>query len=181
MKCSSAHIALRTGSAAAIVLLAGTSSLAQDIPFRISGGYSFAETFDMASDDGSVVATAGRLTGSWRFEFEGGALESGPAHLDAATLFRSTPGQQDLSGIMRFAMHEITGESEGSAWLYLRYDATRAEFEGTRVTFVVEGDFVGGTGPYAGATGTLRVTSVNGSDTGGGTIVLDTDGNGKTP
>lgn len=143
-----------------------------EVPFEIVGGYSFAEAFEMGSPDGSVLATAGRLTGSWRFTFDGDRLPSGPAHLDAATLFRSTPEGQDLSGIMRFAMHEITGEAEGSAWLYLRYGATSTDIDGTKVTFVVEGDFVGGTGIYERASGSLRVTSVNGSDTGGGTLRL---------
>ncbi|MEM8837361.1 MAG: hypothetical protein AAGE89_04660, partial [Pseudomonadota bacterium] len=111
-------------------------------------------------------------TGAWQFRFEDEHGPSGNAHLDAATLFRLTPDGPNLSGIMRFHMHEINGSAPGSGWLYLSYDATQLEFEGSKTRFVVDGRFVGGTGRFEGARGTLTVTSVNGFDTGEGTLVL---------
>ncbi len=143
-----------------------------EMNFEISGGYAFGQTHDIMDMEQSIIARAGHLTGAWQFRFEDEDGPSGNAHLDAATLFRLTPNGPDLSGLMRFHMHEIDGSAPGAAWLYLSYSATELDFDGSRTRFVVEGEFVGGTGPFEGATGTLKVTSVNGFDTGGGTLVL---------
>lgn len=45
--------------------------------------------------------------------------------------------------------------------------------KGSKAIFAVEGQFVGGTGRYRGATGWLQVKSVNGFDEGGGELLLE--------
>ncbi|MFQ6550584.1 hypothetical protein AADZ90_021790 [Aestuariibius sp. 2305UL40-4] len=164
----------RLTTALAATALSVTAAIAQEteMNFEISGGYAFGETHDIIDMEQSVIARAGHLTGSWQFRFEDEAGSSGNAHLDAATLFRLTPTGPNLSGIMRFHMHEIDGSAPGTGWLYLSYDATQLQFEGSSTRFVVEGTFVGGTGRFEGATGTLRVTSINGFDTGEGQLIL---------
>ncbi|MEO1222151.1 MAG: hypothetical protein AAFY42_12505 [Pseudomonadota bacterium] len=164
----------RLTTALAATALSATTATAQEteMNFEISGGYAFGETHDIMDMEQSVIARAGHLTGAWQFRFEDEEGPSGNAHLDAATLFRLTPDGPNLSGIMRFHMHEIDGSAPGTGWLYLSYDATDLEFEGSRTRFVVEGTFVGGTGRFEGATGTLRVTSINGFDTGEGQLIL---------
>lgn len=140
--------------------------------FTVQGGYAFGETHDIMASDQGIIARAGHLTGAFSFDFEDEAGPSGNAHLDASTLFRLTPKGPSLSGLMRFHMHEIDGGDPGSGWLYLSYEGTEFAFEGSKSTLVVEGAFVGGTGKYEGATGWLRVTSVNGFDTGEGELTL---------
>lgn len=140
--------------------------------FKVQGGYAFGQSHDIMEPADGFIARAGQLTGAWQFTFEEADGPTGTAHLDASTLFRMTPEGKSLSGLMRFHMHEINGEAPGSGWLFLSYEGTSLEFEGTKATFVVEGRFVGGTGRFKGATGNLRVTSINGFDTGGGTLVL---------
>ncbi|NSX53893.1 hypothetical protein [Parasulfitobacter algicola] len=161
-------------TALAAIALTASAAFAQEteMNFEVSGGYAFGQTHDIMDMKQSVIARAGHLTGAWKFRFENEDGPSGNAHLDAATLFRLTPDGPNLSGIMRFHMHEIDGSAPGTGWLYLSYDATELEFEGTSTRFVVEGTFVGGTGRFEGATGTLRVTSINGFDTGGGQLIL---------
>ena len=161
-------------AALAATALSATSALAQEteMNFQISGGYAFGETHDIMDMEQSVIARAGHLTGAWQFRFEDEVGPSGNAHLNAATLFRLTPNGPNLSGIMRFHMHEIDGSTPGTGWLYLSCDATELAFEGSSTRFVVEGTFVGGTGRFEGATGTLRVTSINGFDTGEGQLIL---------
>lgn len=141
--------------------------------FKITGGYAFGQAHEILDLDQSIFARAGHLTGAWRFDFGDENGFTGNAHLDAATLFRLTPDGPDLSGIMRFHMHELDGSAPGSGWLYLSYDATDVEIRGSSTRIVVEGKFVGGTGRFEGATGTLAVTSINGFDTGNGTLILD--------
>jgi hypothetical protein len=139
--------------------------------FKVQGGYAFGQSHDIMEPQHGFIARAGQLTGAWQFDFaEDGP--SGNAHLDASTLFRMTPEGKSLSGLMRFHMHEITGEAPGSGWLFLSYEGTSLEFEGSKATFVVEGRFVGGTGRYHGASGWLKVTSINGFDTGEGELHL---------
>lgn len=164
----------RLTTALAAIALSATTTSAQEteMNFEISGGYAFGETHDIMDQEQSVIARAGHLTGAWQFRFEDAAGPSGNAHLDAATLFRLTPNGPNLSGMMRFHMHEIDGSAPGTGWLYLSYDATDLEFEGSSTRFVVEGIFVGGTGRFEGATGRLRVTSINGFDTGEGQLIL---------
>lgn len=162
-----------TAALAAASLLATTANAQEtEMNFEISGGYAFGETHDIMDMEQSVIARAGHLTGAWQFRFADEAGQSGNAHLDAATLFRLTPDGPDLSGIMRFHMHEIDGSAPGTGWLYLSYDATELAFEGSSTRFVVEGTFIGGTGRFEGATGALRVTSINGFDTGEGQLIL---------
>lgn len=162
-----------TTALAATALVAGTANAQEtEMNFEVSGGYAFGDTHDIMDPEQSVIARAGHLTGAWQFRFDDEQGPSGNAHLDAATLFRLTPHGPSLSGIMRFHMHEIDGSAPGTGWLYLSYDATELKFEGTNSRFVVEGDFVGGTGRFEGATGSLRVTSINGFDTGGGQLIL---------
>lgn len=164
----------RLAKAFAATALMASAATAQDteMDFEISGGYAFGETHDIMDMGQSVIARAGHLTGAWQFRFEAQTGPSGNAHLYAATLFRLTPNGPNLSGIMRFHMHEIDGSAPETGWLYLSYDATELEFEGSSTRIVVEGTFVGGTGRFEGATGTLRVTSINGFDTGGGQLIL---------
>lgn len=140
--------------------------------FSVRGGYAFANPHDIFALDEGVVARSGQLTGAWSFAFEDGG-PSGNAHLDAATLFRKTPRATELSGLMRFHMHEVDGGPEGSAWLYLSYEGSDLRFEGSKAIFAVEGQFVGGTGKYQGATGWLQVKSVNGFDEGRGELFLE--------
>jgi hypothetical protein len=158
----------------AATIMAASIAQAQEntMNFEISGGYAFGVTHDIMDLEQSIIARAGHLTGAWQFRFEDADGPSGNAHLDAATLFRLTPNGPNLSGVMRFHMHEIDGGAPGTGWLYLSYDTTDLKFEGSRTTFVVDGTFVGGTGRFEGATGTLRVTSINGFDTGGGQLIL---------
>lgn len=163
---------LITGLAATAISV--TSAVAQEteLNFENSCDYAFGETHDIMDLEQSVIARAGHLTGAWQFRFEDEAGPSGNTHLDAATLFRLTPDGPNLSGVMRFHMHEIDGSAPGTGWLYLSYDAANLEFEGSSTRFVVEGTFVGGTGRFEGSTGTLRVTSINGFDTGEGQLIL---------
>lgn len=163
---------ITTALAAAFLTANITHAEEIEMNFEISGGYAFGETHDIMDTEQSVIARAGHLTGAWQFRFEDEGGPSGNAHLDAATLFRLTPNGPNLSGIMRFHMHEIDGSAPGTGWLYLSYDATELEFEGSSTRFVVEGTFVGGTGRFEGASGTLRVVSINGFDTGGGQLIL---------
>lgn len=164
-------------SAAISVAALATPSHAQEISmkFEVQGGYAFADSHDIIDLDQMAIARAGQLAGAWRFEFEDAAGPNGNAHLDASTLFRLTKDGPSLSGLMRFHMHEIEGAEPGSGWLYLSYEGTDLQFDGTKATFVVQGTFVGGTGKYEGATGWLKVTSINGFDTGEGELILSKD------
>lgn len=144
------------------------------VKFTARGGYAFGDSHDIIDLEQGVLARAGLLTGAWRFEFDDAEGPTGNVHLDASTLFRRVGDDLSLSGLMRFHMHEIDGAAPGSAWLYLSYEGTDLRLEGTKATFVVEGRFVGGTGRYAGATGWMRVTSINGFDSGEGELHLGT-------
>ena len=165
-------------STLAVIALAALSmtAFAEKTPMKFSvlGGYAFADSHDIIDPEQMAIARAGQLTGAWQFKFEDENGPTGSAHIDASTLFRLTNQGPSLSGLMRFHMHEIDGDEPGSGWLYLSYEGTDLKFEGTKATFVVEGQFVGGTGRYEGATGWLRVTSVNGFDTGKGELVMST-------
>lgn len=166
---------LITGLTLGLCALSTSADVQEKTPmkFTVQGGYAFANSHDIIDLDQSTIGRAGMLTGAWSFTFPDSDGPSGNAHLDASTLFRLTKDGPSLSGLMRFHMHEIMGEEPGSGWLYLSYEGTDLKFEGTKATFVVEGTFVGGTGQYEGATGWLRVTSINGFDTGEGELILD--------
>lgn len=163
---------LITALATAAVMVSAATAQETEMNFEISGGYAFGETHDIMDVERSVIARAGLLTGAWRFRFEDEEGPGGDAHLEAATLFRLTPDGPDLSGVMRFHMHEIDGSAPGTGWLHLSYDATELEFEGASTRFVVEGKYIGGAGRFEGAAGAPRATSINGFDTGEGRLIL---------
>ena len=132
-------------------------------PFAVDGGYRFADTFDVTSDpsDGApfVLAQAGRLTGSFRFRFDDGPEMR--AHIAGATANRVTAEGGRIFGTMQINMGEAEAAAPGTNLLFLEYEGD-VTAEASRVTVVVTGRFLGGTGRYEGASGTLTVTSVNG-------------------
>lgn len=130
------------------------------LSFTVTGAYQFTETFTVHSDKPFVHADAGRIAGAWRFEFEDGT--SGSCHVNGATANRITPNDASLFGTMRIDMFEVTGDASRTDALYLAYESTSFQVDGPNVDIVVEGEFVGGAGRYEGATGRLRVRSVNG-------------------
>ncbi|MEM7709283.1 MAG: hypothetical protein AAF264_00710 [Pseudomonadota bacterium] len=131
--------------------------------FAVDGGYQFADTYDVRSDPSAgapfVLAQAGQLTGAFRFRFDDGPELR--AHMNGATANRITPEGAEIFGTMQINMDEAEGAAPDSNLLYLAYEGAVAA-EGSRVTVTVEGRFVGGTGRYEGASGTMSVTSVNG-------------------
>lgn len=132
-------------------------------PFAVDGGYQFAGTYDVRSDPAQgapfLLAQAGQLTGAFRFRFEEGPELR--AHVNGATVNRVTAEGGEIFGTMQINMGEAEAAAPGSNLLYLAYEG-QVTAEGSRVTVAVEGRFLGGTGRYEGATGTLAATSVNG-------------------
>ena len=131
--------------------------------FAVDGGYRFADTFDVVSDPAQgapiVFAQAGRLTGAFRFRFDGGPELR--AHIAGATANRVTAEGGMIFGTMQINMGEAEAAAPGTHLLYLAYEGD-VSVELSRVTVAVKGRFIGGTGRYEGASGTLEVTSVNG-------------------
>ena len=128
--------------------------------FKITGAYSFADTYDVI--ESGVIARAGRLVGAWRLEREDGKV--GNLHIQAATAVRIVPNEAPaLMGTMVLNMSEFENSAPGTDLLYLAYEATDFHLEGpSQQIITVEGRVVGGRGQYAGASGLLRVVSVNG-------------------
>jgi steroid Delta-isomerase len=142
--------------------------------FAVDGGYRFANTFDLASNpaDGApfVFAQAGQLTGAFRFRFKNGAELR--AHIGGATANRVTAEGGRIFGTMQLNMGEAEAAAPGTNLLYLAYEGD-VSATGSRITVNVAGQFLGGTGRYKGATGTMKVTSVNGFFADGtGTLIL---------
>jgi hypothetical protein len=130
--------------------------------FEITGAYSFADTYDVMQPSEGVIARAGRLTGAWRLKEKAG--QSGNVHVNAATAVRIVPNERpSLMGTMELNMAEFENSTPGTDALYLAYEGVDFQQNGlSQLTIAVEGRFVGGRGKYQGATGTLKVVSVNG-------------------
>jgi hypothetical protein len=130
--------------------------------FEITGAYSFADTYDVMKPNDGVIARAGRLTGAWHLTEKAG--RSGNVHVNAATAVRIVPNERpSLMGTMELNMSEFENSTPGTDALYLAYEGVDFQQNGpSQLTISVEGRFVGGRGKYQGATGTLKVASVNG-------------------
>ncbi len=133
---------------------------AKELKFQLKGGYQFADSFKIVSDSPFVYAQAGQLTGSFLWEFEDGT--TGATHINGATANRITTEGPELFGMMKINMFEMEGSPAESDLLFLSYEAESFKIDGTKVTIVVKGRFVGGSGKYKDASGELRVVSVNG-------------------
>lgn len=134
--------------------------MTQSLSFTITGAYQFTETFTVHSDNPFVHADAGRIAGAWHLTFEDGT--AGNCHVNGATANRITPTGAALFGTMQINMFEVTGDASRTDLLYLSYVSSSFEVDDPNVDIVVEGTFVGGAGRYAGASGTLRLRSING-------------------
>lgn len=167
---------IRSALDALLTVALATPTLAQTpmpdtLSFTVTGAYQFTEAFTVHADDPLVHADAGRIAGAWRFEFDDGT--SGSCHVNGATANRITPSGAALFGTMKLDMFEVTGDATRADALYLAYESTSFYVDGPTVDIVVEGQFVGGAGRYAGATGSVRVRSVNGHiGEGNGTLIL---------
>lgn len=128
--------------------------------FDITGGYQFADSFIITNDDPFIYAQAGRLTGAWQWRFEDGTV--GTTHVNGATTNRITPEGATLLGTMKINMFEIDGSPPDTDVLFLAYESSAFQVQGSKITITVNGRFVGGKGKYAKAAGDLEVTSVNG-------------------
>ena len=147
--------------------------------FTLTGGYQFADTYPVDNQEPFIHAEAGRLTGSFHWEFEDGT--SGNTHVNGATANRMVPEGNSLFGTMRINMFELEGLPRDEHLLFLQYVSSDFRLEGSQVIITVVGQFVGGTGNYAGASGTLELTSVNGYiGTGTGTLIVP-DGQATEP
>jgi hypothetical protein len=162
--------------AATSFFLAGpTMSQVQTAPtsattFKLMGGYQFADTFNVISSDPFVYAQAGRLTGAFQWKFADG--REARTHINGATANRVTAQGAEIFGTMKINMFEAEGKPADSELLYLAYEGTISA-EGSKVSVKVKGRFIGGTGQYAGATGNIELTSVNGFfDNGTGSLNL---------
>ncbi|MGD1841901.1 MAG: nuclear transport factor 2 family protein [Thermonemataceae bacterium] len=144
----------------------------EKIDFKVMGGYQFAEGYTIHQNDPFVFAQAGQLTGSWHWEFDNG--QKGNTHVNGATANRVLGiGKNELFGTLQINMYELEGTPAGQDLLYLAYTSRKFELEGSKVTIVVIGEFIGGIGKYKNASGHLKVTSVNGFfEEGAGTIYL---------
>ncbi|MEM9982088.1 MAG: nuclear transport factor 2 family protein [Bacteroidota bacterium] len=147
-------------------------SAQEKIDFKVMGGYQFAEGYAIHQNDPFIFAQAGQLTGSWHWEFDNG--QKGNTHVNGATANRVLGiGKNELFGTMQINMYELEGTPAGQDLLYLAYTSRKFELEGSKVTIVVIGEFIGGTGKYKNTSGHLKVTSVNGFfEEGAGTIYL---------
>jgi hypothetical protein len=143
---------------------------ASAITFKLTGGYQFADTFNVIASDPIVYAQAGRLTGAFQWKFADG--REARTHINGATANRVTAQGAEIFGTMKINMFEAEGKAPESELLYLAYEGTIAA-QGSKVTVQVRGRFIGGTGQYAGATGTVELSSINGFfDNGIGTLNL---------
>jgi hypothetical protein len=133
--------------------------MTQQIKFELHGGYQFADTFNVISNEPFVYAQAGRLTGSFLWKFADGT--EARTHINGATANRVTTQGAEIIGTMKINMFEASGATRESELLYLAY-AGQISAEGSKVTVKVKGDFIGGTGKYKGATGKVTLTSING-------------------
>lgn len=161
---------------AAILILSVTSvASAQEpkmtsYPYSVEGGYRFADTFKVQSGDPFIFAEAGRLSGAFKFTFENG-LEL-RAHIEGATANQVTPEGGEIFGTMQIDMGEAEGGDPSGNLLFLSYTGS-IELYGFAPVVTVNGTFIGGTGRYDGASGTLSVTSINGFfDDGTGELIL---------
>lgn len=142
------------------------------LAFTLTGAYQLTETFTIHSNDPLVHADAGRIAGAWHLTFEDGT--SGSCHVHGAATNRITALQASLFGTMQLDMFEVTGDRSRTDYLYLAFESSDFEIDNPTIDITVEGHFVGGTGRYIGASGTLRFRSVNGYIAeGSGAIVLD--------
>ncbi len=128
--------------------------------YTLSGAYQFADTFDVLNADPLIVAQAGRIAGAFHFRFADG--REARTHVAGATANRVTAQGGAILGTMKISMFEVEAEPRDSQLLFLAYDGDVAVEGGSRVTVEVRGQFIGGTGRYAGATGTLELTSIIG-------------------
>jgi hypothetical protein len=136
--------------------------------FKLTGGYQFADTFNVISADPFVHAQAGRLTGSFQWKFADG--REARTHINGATANRVTAQGAEIFGTMKINMFEADGKPVDSELLYLAYEGAISA-EGSKVAVKVKGRFIGGTGRYAGASGSVELTSINGFfDNGTGTL-----------
>ncbi|MEM9194013.1 MAG: hypothetical protein AAGF12_32860, partial [Myxococcota bacterium] len=88
--------------------------------FTLSGGYQFADTFDLSHHDPFVFAQAGRLTGSFRWRFaDGRELRT---HVNGATANRVSPMGAEIFGTMKIHMFEADGSAPDSDLLFLGYE-----------------------------------------------------------
>ncbi|MGL4612112.1 MAG: hypothetical protein ACRCYY_20945 [Trueperaceae bacterium] len=129
------------------------------LSFELSGGYQFADTFNVSSSDPFIFAQAGRLTGSFLWRFEDG--REARTHINGATANRVTADSGEIFGTMQINMFEAEGAAPNSELLFLAYEGM-IKAEGSKVTVAVKGRFIGGMGSYQGATGNLELTSING-------------------
>lgn len=148
------------------------------LDFTVIGGYRFAESFSLQQQDPFVFAQAGQLTGSWQWTIDGRTANT---HVNGATANRVRGGaDNELFGTMQIDMFEFEESTRGSDLLYLAYRSSVFTQADPTLTIKVEGEFIGGTGKYAGARGHLTVTSVNGFFSDGvGQIVLPENGSGE--
>jgi hypothetical protein len=143
----------------------------RSLVFDLSGGYQFADTFNVISQDPFIYAQAGRLTGAFLWRFADGT--EARTHINGATANRVTTQGAEIFGTMKINMFEATGAAPDSELLYLAYEG-RISAEGTKVTVAVKGRFIGGTGRYKGATGEVELASINGFfNNGKGTLNLN--------
>ena len=146
--------------------------------FKLTGGYQFANTYKISNKEPFIYAEAGQLTGSFRWEFDDGT--SGNTHVNGATANRMVPEGNSLFGTMRINMFELDGSPTDSQLLFLQYTSSEFKLEGSKVIITVVGQFVGGTGKYEGASGSLELTSINGYiGNGAGTLVLKGESQAK--
>jgi hypothetical protein len=139
--------------------------------FTLLGGYQFADTFNVTSQDPFIFAQAGRLTGAFQWRFADGT--EARTHVNGATANRVTALGAEIFGTMKINMFEANGAAPDSELLYLAYEG-QITAEGTKVSVKVKGRFIGGTGRYNGATGDVELTSTNGFfDDGKGTLRLE--------
>ena len=136
----------------------------EQLGISFKAAYNWADTFDVASE--GLFTRGGRIAGSWSWRFSDGT--QGNSHFVSASFFRLEP--YVLAGTIAFNMWEVTRAAPGSDILYLAYDGLSSTPDGITE---IEGRFTGGRGRYAGATGTLRWTSINGFiDNGEATLLL---------
>jgi hypothetical protein len=127
--------------------------------FKLTGGYQFADTFDIMQQQPFIFAQAGRLTGSFLWQLEDGTELR--THINGATANRVTEQGASIFGTMKINMFEAHRTAPESELLFLAYEGVITA-EGTQVTVAVTGYFVGGTGRYEGATGEVKLKSING-------------------
>lgn len=136
----------------------------QSRDFEVTGGYGFGDRYEIIDPSAEVFALSGSQGGAWEWTFDDGQV--GSTHLEISTGFNLTSEGMGLTGVVRMDMAQLDGSTPGE-YLYLAYEGTEFIEEGAKQTISIAGNFVGGTGRYAGASGTLEATSVNGFIDGG--------------